>query len=163
MAKRIRYNIGDIFLIPVEEHLYGAGRILKKKERTVLIELFQIKPIGNNVFFDINSIKGNKPVSMNWCFDTAIKNGEWEIVNNFPLEREIGSLYFWTQDYGNNKYYLFEGTNSYSDKFTGIEISEEERVNYESYGIADGNFIVEIYRDRLISAGLLLSKSEEEE
>lgn len=155
MARRIRYNIGDVFFIPLDENLNGVGRVLKKKNATVLVELYRMKPIVEKVDFDFNKVQNCKPISTSWCYDTALKNGNWEIIDNYPVEYELGQLYFWTQDAGNNKYYLVEGTDSFSDKFTGIEISEDDRSNYDSYGIGGETFMAAIYRKGLTSVGLL--------
>ena len=45
MGKKIKYKIGDIFIVPLEENLNGAGRILKIDESTVFIELYHMKPV----------------------------------------------------------------------------------------------------------------------
>lgn len=78
MGKNIRYNIGDVFLINLENELKGAGRVLKKDQATIFVELYKIKPIRDKSEFDFEAAIKEKPISMTWCYDDGLKSGEWE-------------------------------------------------------------------------------------
>jgi len=45
---------------------------------------------------------------MEWCYDTALKNGMWEIINNIAVDENFEMPYFGT-DSGGGKYYLIKG------------------------------------------------------
>ena len=98
MRRRIRYNIGDVFLIELENGLKGVGRVLKSNKATVFIELYKVKLINDKREIDWQSAIKEKPLSMTWCYDDGLKSGEWEIFDNKPIEGEIIMPYFWTQD-----------------------------------------------------------------
>jgi hypothetical protein len=155
MAKRIRYNIGDVFLIELENGLKGAGRVLKKDMATIFIELYRIKPIKDKLEFDFNATIKEKPISMIWCYDNGLKSGEWEIINNKAIEGEIKMPYFCTYDSGYKKYFLVKGTDTYLGEDTGIEISKDEIKNYEPYGILDEIAVRNVYIKRLRNQNML--------
>ncbi|NLD46555.1 MAG: hypothetical protein GX660_05075 [Clostridiaceae bacterium] len=156
MAKRIRYKIGDIFLVPLENDLNGVGRVLKNDQATIFIELYKIKPIRDVSEFDFEEAIKNKPLVMKWCYDDGVRKGEWTIFDNKPVDEEIDMPYFWSQDCGNWKYFIRKGTSdSFDTAGERIEISKEDIDKYEPYGI--GNEISERnrYMRRLKQAGLL--------
>lgn len=156
MARRVRYKIGDIFLVPLEGNLKGVGRVLKNNEATIFIELYHIKPIKDASEFDFGDALKQKPIMMTWCYDDALRKGEWEIIDNKPVEGEIEMPFFWQQDAGDKKYYIRKGTNDSFRTFGDrIEISKDEINRYEPGGI--GNEISERnrYIKRLREAGLI--------
>ncbi|SEO40860.1 hypothetical protein [Paenibacillus sp. OV219] len=136
MPRRIKYNIGDLILIPIagrEDKL--VGRILAKDEATVLIEVFTMEPIMAVSEFDYEKVKLKKRLVTEWCYDSAIKRGEWGIISNElePLTN-YGGINYWTLD-ANGKFYLVKGTDKVDGEYTGIEISREEVSNCNPYGI----------------------------
>ena len=134
MAKKICYKIGDIFLVPLEGDLKGVGRVLNKDQATIFIELYHIKPINVSFEFNFEDAIRKKPLVMEWCYDDALRNSEWEIIDNKPIKREIEMPFFWTQDAEDKKYYIRKGTkDSYSTFGERIEISKEDISKYDSY------------------------------
>lgn len=156
MAKRIRFKIGDLFLVPLEDNLKGVGRVLIIDQATVFIELYCIKPISDICEFNYEEAIKEKPIVMHWCYDDGLIKGEWQIIDNKPIEGEIEIPYFWTQDAGDKKYYIRKGTNNSYETFGDrIEISKDDIYKYEPYGI--GNQISERnrYIRKLREAGLM--------
>lgn len=156
MAKKVRYKIGDIFLVPLENNLKGVGRVLKNNAATVFIELYRIRPINKAYEFIYEEVVKEKPIVMTWCYDDALRKGMWEIIDNKPVEKELEMPYFWTQDAGDKKFYIRKGTNdSHRTYGERIEITKEDINKYESYGI--GNEISERnkYIKRLHEVGLI--------
>jgi Immunity protein 26 len=155
MGRKIRYQIGDVFLIELENGLKGAGRVLKKDEATVFIELYEMKPIRDKSEFDYQTATKEKPISMRWCYDDGLKSGEWEIIDNRPKDGEIIMPYFWTQDASNRKFYLMKGTDTYRGEHTGIEISKDEVDRYDACGIGGKESVRKIYVLRLRALNML--------
>jgi hypothetical protein len=155
MAKRIRYNIGDVFLIELENGLKGAGRVLKKDEATIFIELYKMKPINDKSEFNFEIASKEKPISMKWCYDDGLRSGEWEIIDNKPIEGEIDMPFFWSYDSGFKKYFLKKGTNTFLGEHTGIEISKEEAENYDANGIGTIISVKNVYIKRLRDKNML--------
>ena len=163
MARRIKYKIGDVFLIPLTEELYGVGRVLRKCYDTILIELYSMNPIKNVSEYKYENVSVNKPLVIHWCYDDGIRLGLWKIVDNQPVPEKIDMPYFWTQDAGNGKYFISKGTeDSFRTEAEHIEISKKETYQYETEGI--GNEISEVkrYIRRLKEAGLIEVENEEE-
>lgn len=157
MAKRIKYKIGDIFIVPLENNLNGAGRILKNNKATVLIELYKIKPFIDSSEFNYEEAIKDKPIVMAWCYDDAIRKGEWQIIDNKPADIDIDMPYFWHHDAVDGKYYIQKGTkDSFRTFGERIEISKEQINEYDAEGI--GNEISErdMYIRRLRRVGLML-------
>ncbi|NLD46554.1 MAG: hypothetical protein GX660_05070 [Clostridiaceae bacterium] len=156
MAKRIRYKIGDIFLVPLEDDLNGVGRILKKDQATIFIELYKIKPIKDVSEFNFEEVIREKPLAMSWCYDSLIKKGEWIIIDNKPIEEEIEMPLFWHIDSGDMKYYIRKGMPDCFETFgERVEISKDDIDKYEGEGIGDGYSERNIYIKRLKKVGLL--------
>ena len=156
MAKRIKYKMGDLFIVPLVDNLKGVGRVLNKDEDTILIELYHMKPIEDKLEFDYESASKEKPLIITWCYDDGIKKGFWEVFDNRPVLGEIEMPYFWYDDSGYKKYFISKGEwSSYRIKEESIEIAKEDINKYEPYGI--GNEISERnqYIRRLREKGLL--------
>ena len=156
MAKKIKFNLGDIFLVPLEENLYGVGRVLKINLATVLVELYYMKPIKDVADFNFDEAKMRKPIVMAWCYDDGLRNGNWRIFGNKPINEEIEMPYFWTQDAANKKYSIRRGTpDSFMTYGEHIEIRKEDIDKYDMFGIGNEISFGRRYVRRLKEAGLL--------
>lgn len=154
MGKRIRYKIGDIFLIELEDGLRGAGRIIKKDEDTIFVTLFKIKPLNSSNEINLSELLQKDIVGMTWCYDTALKKGIWEIVGNIPVEDSFEMPYFWT-DSSDGKYYLIKGGDTYSGSSELIEVDKTAISGAYSYGISSEVGVVNYYIAELRKAGML--------
>lgn len=156
MARRIHYEVGDVFLVPLENDLKGVGRIISNKEATVLIELYLIKPVRDTSELNHEDAIKDKPKIIHWCYDDALIKGNWKIIGNKAINEKIEMPYFWFQDAGNMKYYIRKGSIvSFETVGDRIEISKEEKFKYEMSGI--GNEVSEKnkYMKRLSEADLI--------
>lgn len=136
MAKRIKYKIGDVFLVPLNEELYGAGRVLRKDHDTVLIELYKMMPVKSVEEYDYVKVSKEKPLVMGWCYDDAIKKGEWQIIDNREVPDKLDMPYFWSYDSGYMKYYVRKGSEeSCIARGERYEIKKEDILKYHSNGI----------------------------
>lgn len=164
MAKRIKYKIGDVFLVPLNEELYGVGRVLRKDHDTVLIELYSMIPIKSVEEYDYAEVSKEEPLVMGWCYDDAVKRGEWQIIDNQEVADKLNMPYFWTFDAGYMKYYIVRGSEeSCIARGEEYEIKKEDVVKYHINGI--GNEISEKkrYLRRLKEAGIIdLCEADEE-
>ncbi|EGA68244.1 hypothetical protein VISI1226_03975 [Vibrio sinaloensis DSM 21326] len=77
MAK-VKYEVGDIVMIPVSDDLFVFGRLLQDASIAIysfvsqgLVDVFQLET--KEVLFDPG------------VFDTNIANGEWKIIGNIPF------------------------------------------------------------------------------
>jgi hypothetical protein len=135
MAKRIRYKIGDVFLINLTDELKGAGRVLKKDDDTVFIELFRIKPFKWVADFDYVIASREESTLMIWCYDDHLKNGEWEIIDNIHVEPNFPMPNFWNHS-ADGKYYLIPGSDTSFGDDTNIRVISEQETKYaQRYGI----------------------------
>lgn len=156
MTKRIRYKIGDIFLVPLEDDRKGVGRVLINSQATVFIELYRIKPINDASEFHYEEAIKEPPIVRHWCYDDALRTGEWEIIDNRPIVGEIDMPYFWHQDAGDKRYYIRKGKrDSYRTSEERIEILKEETHKYEITGIGSEKFERNRYIKKLREAGLI--------
>lgn len=159
--KKIKYQLGDIFLIPLENGLNGVGRVLRKNKDTILIEMYHMKPIKDESEYCYEEITKNKPLIISWTYDDGVIYGMWKIIDHKPVPDKIDMPYFVYDDCGDGKWYIKKGSEeSYSLIGERIEIPERERFNYEMKGI--GNEISEprTYMRRLIEAGLVVAPEE---
>lgn len=155
MARKVKYKIGDVFLVPLEENFYGVGRVLKNSKATIFVELYRMKPIQNADEYHFGNVSKEPPIIRHWCYDTGIREGTWKIIDYQPVEGEIDMPFFWKQDAGDKKYYIRKGSNdSFHTIGERIEIPKADIHNYELNGI--GNEVTESsrYIKRLREAGL---------
>ena len=156
MAKRIKYKIGDVFLVPLNEELYGVGRVLRKDHATILIELYKMMPIKSMEEYDYVKISKEKPLVMGWCYDDAVRKGEWQIIDNREVPDKLDMPYFWSYDSGYMKYYVRKGSEeSCIARGERYEIKKEDLIKYHVNGI--GNEISEKkrYLRQLKEAGII--------
>jgi hypothetical protein len=155
MAKKVKYKVGDVFLIPLENGRYGVGRILINYMAVVFIEMYSITPINDVLEFDFKEALKEKPISKRWCYDTFLKKGIWTIIDNKPVEGDIDIPYFVSRN-DENKPYIKKGT-SEPLQTTGerIYIQEEDIHNYDSGGIGDGYAEQNVYLFKLRREGLI--------
>ncbi|QHW31291.1 hypothetical protein GZH47_10770 [Paenibacillus rhizovicinus] len=136
MAKRIKYHIGDIILVPVcDMEGWLPARILRQYKATALIEVYGSDIIMESSGFNKEKMFSQKPILTMWCYDAVIKTGEWTIVGNEPVI-QYEDIYFWTKD-NSLGYILLKGDENGKGEFTGIAISMEEIKNYNPYGITN--------------------------
>ena len=155
MAKRVNINIGDVFLIQLESGLFGAGRIMKSDEQTILVELYRMKLLDSKELFSYEDImKEEQPLLMRWCYNSFIKNGEWEIVDHKAVcSFEMPT--FVQIDVLSKILYLVKGTDDCFGESTGIAVTKEEARNYEISGIADPYAVINSYQRRLKENNLM--------
>ncbi len=135
MAKRIKYDIGDVFLIELENELKGIGRIIKKDEATVFINIYK-KLIKNIDELNFNELINEDILDMTWCYDDSLKKGIWKIVGNVAVEENFQMPYFWTEDTSNHTYYLIKGGDTSDGEGALIKVDKEEIKNAYAIGIA---------------------------
>ncbi|MDF2822199.1 MAG: hypothetical protein K0R15_2647 [Clostridiales bacterium] len=154
MAKKIRFKIGDVFIIPLEDNLKGVGRVLQIDEGTIFIEIYRMKPIRDISEYNYIEVANDKPIVFSWCYNDALQNGEWEIIDNRNVE-EVDMPYFWHQDAGDRKDYIQKGTtDSFRTFGERIKISKNDIFNYEPEGIGNEISVRNRYLKRLREAGL---------
>ena len=151
-------------MIPLNEELYGVGRVLRKDHDTVLIEMYRIKPFNDISEYQYKNMINEPPFPMEWCYDGGIKSGEWKIIDNQPVPDKLEMPYFWTRDVGYDKYYISKGTEtSYRTVSECIEISKEDVYKYAAAGIGSEGYVQKIYIRRLKEAGIIDLQEEKAE
>ena len=135
MPKRVKYSIGDVFLIPLNDDLYGVGRVIVRDNDSCLFEFYQVEPLRSHKEIVVEEIRNLPSVLTRWAFDDCLKSGTWPIVGNVPVGEDFVYPNFWTKSV-DNKYYLIPGTNMQLGDTERIkEISEEETQYAQRYGI----------------------------
>ena len=81
MAKKIRYRIGDIVAIPIEDHGVSYARIFRDATLAVL-DCF------SSEILEFNELPPARPVFFAAFFDDAIVDGTWPIVGHQPFEND---------------------------------------------------------------------------
>jgi hypothetical protein len=152
LKKRIKYQIGDVFTFELERGLKAVGRVMKKDVETVFIVVYQVKPFKENNEIDLGCLAEENPLTMMWSYDTALKNGMWEIIGNIPVEENFEMPYLSTDD-GVGKYYLVKGGDTYRGVGGLIEVSKEEFEKAYPCGIGNEIALPKrcIYRFRLLN------------
>jgi hypothetical protein len=118
MAKRISYQLGDVFKLPVTEGFYGVGRILIIQSPALLVGFYELV-VKNGDAIDIGSLRGEEYLMRIKCGDPGLKKKEWEIIGNIPLEKKEPLPLFWDREPFTNQLYLRE-YNSTEDDPLGI-------------------------------------------
>lgn len=155
MAKRVKYKIGDVFMVPLNNRMYGAGRILKISKSTVFVELYEMPAVATPQEINESVIKNYKPLFMRWCYADIVRTGKWAIIYNCPIDKDVEMPYFWDYDIGYKKYFIQKGTDTFRCEGEMIEIQETEKDNYENSGIDYGENIEREYLKKLEIRGLL--------
>jgi hypothetical protein len=107
----------------------GTGRVVKKSNDTVFVELYKQQPFKEKTEIDFSNIDRCGSVLQIWCYDNNIKNGDWEIVENIPVQSNYNMPNFWTQDALSGEYYHVKGTDNSYGESTDQVISETEAKN----------------------------------
>ncbi|QAA31100.1 Imm26 family immunity protein [Clostridium manihotivorum] len=137
MAKRIKYKIGDIFLIPLDEQLNAVAKVIKNHLATVFIIIYKVKPIKADEVIHIDTLSDDNHILMRWSYDSALKSGEWKIIGNSSVSDEFEMPYFRTND-ARGVYYLIKGTDTHMGEKEAIEVSEQEAMEKGyPYGITN--------------------------
>jgi hypothetical protein len=95
MAKKVKYNLGDIVKLPLKNDTYGFGRILLMKSPAIFVGFYDV--ISNDEI-DISMLKNKKYILKIKCGDVGIKRNEWNIIGNIPIEEEFSLPYFWDKN-----------------------------------------------------------------
>lgn len=126
MAKKVTYDVGDIFEFTLNEDGKKAyGRILKIEKPTILIELYQTNS-SNEIPLEQLSKVDEKVLTI-WSTDSGIKKGIWKIIGNLPPS-DVKVPDFWKIDALTDKIYLIRDDQT-------IEITKEEIGDAQPYGI----------------------------
>ncbi|MFB9273929.1 Imm26 family immunity protein [Cohnella cellulosilytica] len=149
MKKKVKFQVGDIFLIPFEDGRFGAGRILKRDEATVFVELYKMKPLNDPSQFDLNHIIANEAIAKMWCYDEGMLKGEWKVVGHKLVELPVIMPDFWKKSaYG--KYYLIPGADTHEGDIDQMrEVQQEEIKNASPYGIGYPGYVEKVYVKKL--------------
>lgn len=114
MAKRVKYEVGDVFSLPIGEDEktlgYGYGRILKKDKGILLIELYDIvTQERENMLEKLNHADW---VLRIWSSSLGIKLGTWNIIGRIPIDPGFTMPDFWQSScLVENKIFLYSGKN----------------------------------------------------
>ena len=161
--KKIEYQLGDVFLVPLKNGLYGVGRIMRRDLATILVEMYRIKPIKDEGEYCYKEMIKQPSIMLSWMYNTPIKSGEWKIIDNRVVPEKIDMPYYSYRDCGDKKWYIKKGTEtSFNTVGKRIEIPEEDKFKYEFYGIGGAAFQIEVYMRRLCEAGLITDWEEED-
>jgi hypothetical protein len=148
----VKYKIGDVFTFELEKGLRAVGRVIKRDMDTVFIVVYQVKPFEKNDEVDLNKLIEQEPLTMIWSYDTALKNGMWEIMENIPVEENFEMPYFETNDC-DGRYYLIKGGDTHRGIGGLIEVSKEETQKAYLFGIGNEIALPKhcIYRFQLLN------------
>ncbi|MFB9273924.1 Imm26 family immunity protein [Cohnella cellulosilytica] len=149
MKKKVKFQVGDIFLIPFEDGRFGAGRILKRDEATMFVELYKMRPLNDPSLFELNHINTNEAIFKIWCYDEGIRKGEWNVAGHKEVELPVKMPGFWDKSaYG--KYYLIPGADTHEgDISQKKEIQKEEIGDASPYGIGGSGYVEKVYAKKL--------------
>ena len=146
MAGRVRYKIGDIFQIPLDDNgNVGYGRILLLDKPSIFIELYEVIPSTSKL--DINDIKDWKTLFSVWSTDNGLKKGLWIVLGNLTIDEEVKIPDFWTTDAFTDKVLLIRGN-------VRIEITRDEIGDLDPAGIYGHEAVRLTYVRRLKIKGL---------
>lgn len=137
MAKRIKFNLGDVIVIPLENDLYTVGRIMKSLHDSVFILVYKISPVKNADEINIDELYKEKDILMTWCYDTVIKKNIWPIIGNIPVEPDFKMPYFSTDDGLGNYHLIRDDGDPDFVRPPLIKVSKEESLKYYSYGVSN--------------------------
>ena len=136
MKRKIYYKVGDVFKFELERGLWGIGRIIKNCEETVFVEVLKIKPFTDINQIDLTKLDTAEILFMEWCYDTGLDNGMWEIINKIAVDKNFEMPYFGTTS-SDGKYYLIKGGDEPFGSGKRIEVSKEESQNAYRFGISN--------------------------
>ncbi len=134
--RKMKYKVGDVFKFELESGLWGIGRIIKICVETVFVEVFKIKPFTDIKQIDLTKLDTEKILIMEWCYDTGLDNGMWEIINNIAVDKNFEMPYFGTTS-SDGKYYLIKGGDTARGIGDPIEVSKEEAQKAYLFGISN--------------------------
>lgn len=146
MSKRIKYDLGDVFELQLDElGNKGYGRILKLDKPSIFVELFELIPSQDSVSLDI--LEKASALCSVWCTDNGIKQGLWNIIGNIPVLGEVVIPDFWTTDAFTKKILLIRGDER-------IEITKERIGDLLQVGIYGHGAVRLAYIQQLQKKGL---------
>jgi hypothetical protein len=93
MGKKIRYKLGDVVRIPLEDDYHTYARVVKKYH-FAYYDIHVQAPIS-----DMRDITNHPILFVLPCHSMAIEEGRWEIVGHVPLsEKPIAIPDYFMQD-----------------------------------------------------------------
>ena len=133
MAKRIKYSIGDVFSIPLDNDFKGFGRIVKVDKPLIFIELYKEKRL--NDLNSVDELNTNEPILRIWCVDGGIKKGDWMIIGNIPVDSDYKMPRFWTKSAMTDNFLLYEAADTFDELKNASVINEYEIGDAQPYGV----------------------------
>ncbi|AEY66724.1 Imm26 family immunity protein [Clostridium sp. BNL1100] len=133
MAKRVKYRIGDVFSIPLDDGVKGYGRIIKVDKPLIFIELYNEKRLE-----DLNNVEklNNCEVILSiWCVDGGIKKGNWVIIGNIPIDSNYKMPNFWTKSDATGNILLYKASDTFDTLKDALIINEDEIQDAQPYGL----------------------------
>lgn len=84
-----RFQVGDFFIVPLENNLYAFGRILSDIRVEEMGMLVSIYKQTSNTILDIRTLKGTEFMfTPFYCSDEGWKSWKWKINGNIPIESD---------------------------------------------------------------------------
>lgn len=99
MAKKIKYKVGDVFVVPLENGI-GYGRILIENRPFIFCEFYYITPSKK---YSIEDLRDKKTVLSVWCANHGLNEGKWTVIGNIPIEDKLKVPYLLKVDLLNPK------------------------------------------------------------
>ena len=143
----MNYREGDIFEIELGNDIKGMGKVLKRDEPSIFIELYKMVPAAK--IEAINESDKYEPILSIWSTDSGFKKGLWKILKNQPITEEVIMPDFWKKDALNHdKIIMIRGNETF-------EVTKEEIGNAQPYGIFGHDAVQIRYAHELKQCGLL--------
>lgn len=83
MGKRVKYQLGDVFEIPLDDQKKGLGRVVHMDKPLIIIELYSVNP---ELEYSIEEIREAETLLTIWSANHGLRDGEWKIRGNVVLE-----------------------------------------------------------------------------
>ncbi len=84
IKKRKRLATGDVFIINIKDNIYSYGQIIDKK-----YDLYAIYDIFSSEEEDLQEVIKRPIMFLVNCFDIKFKSGEWIILGNREVSKDI--------------------------------------------------------------------------
>jgi hypothetical protein len=84
IKKRRRLAAGDVFKIKIKDNIYSYGQIIDKKH-----DLYVIYDIFSGEEEDLQEVIKRPIMFIVGCFDSKLKRGDWTILGNCEVSKDI--------------------------------------------------------------------------